>query len=106
MVELSYNEHKKRRSKLNPVELHDYRFATQMGCDLDLWCLGGRVYGHPNYRDGSHVFVSTPKAFDRLNSLLMTASGREYRLVNPAGNAEDTWDEIEFTIERGGYKSW
>jgi hypothetical protein len=107
MVKLPRREHKKEKGgAVDLVELRDYRFATQMDFGTDSWCLYGRVFGHPNFRDGEFIYTSTPTAFDRENLLLTTASGREYRLVNPEGNAEDTWGEIELTIGRKGYKSW
>lgn len=85
-------------------ELHNYRFMMLLGFGQDLWTLHGRVFGrYPEYFDGEPIHVSTPVHLDRDHEILTTHSGSKYKLMNPDGNKEDIFDEIEETIQRGCY---
>jgi hypothetical protein len=64
--------------------------------------LYGRVFGHPNYRDGEHIYVSTPTAWVNKNTI-KTCSGRTYVLMHPASKMDEIHREIDAVIERGGY---
>ncbi len=89
----------------NYVKLHDWRFSMNMGCNLDIWMLGGKVYKHPNYPDGSFVHVSTPtKIEETSDGIFVTgASGRVYKLGTCAVNLDEGLAEIRECITKGGY---
>ncbi len=87
---------------MSVVEIEDWRYMVDMGCNLDLWVLSGDVYGHPMFPNGSHICVSTPKKLDRNEMAVTTASGRIYHLGNCDGNLLEQLQYIEDDITNKG----
>lgn len=85
------------------MELHDYRFGMNMigGFRNDVWALCGRVYGRKGFKNGDHIYVSTPTSLDEENEILTTYSGSQYKLVNPSGDKTKIFTEIKTAIEKG-----
>lgn len=86
------------------VQLEDWRYLVDMGCNDDRWRLHGRVFGHPNFRPGYGVFVSTPKDLDEENMILITCSGRKYKLGECDGQLAVQLQYIKDDINQGGTK--
>lgn len=96
------NNRNLRTSDPDLVELHDWRYSMNMGCMVDYWMLGGVVVNHPDYDDYSYVYVSSPKSFND-NMIVVTASGRRYKLMECGGNLKEQIGFINESINNGGY---
>ena len=91
---------------MEPILLENWRYLVEMGCGVDTWRLYGEVYGHPRFREGRSVFVSTPKSLDKEKRLITTASGKVYQLGNCAANEDEQFQYIEADISNGGTERW
>lgn len=88
------------------VVLENWRYNVEMGGGTDAWKLNGEAYGHPNYEEGHRVWTSTPINFDPNSRILITASGRRYRLGVCAGNEREQIEYIMNDIANKGTEHW
>jgi len=86
------------------VELSDAQYLMNMSIGGDTWALYGCVVGHPNFPNGSYVFVSTPKSFDEQTGMLVTMSGRKYHIISYASAKEEVVKQIKNDIAKCGYE--
>lgn len=82
-------------------ELHNYRFSMFFSIGIDIWSLGGNVYGHPRFEPGEYIHVCNPVHFDEDKQILTVCNGSRYLLVNPVGNKDSIIAEIRQAIEKG-----
>lgn len=80
-------------------ELYNYKFRPCM-----LGAYQGDVLALSGNSDGEFKYLSSPVSFDQVNEVVQTASGSVYKLINNDGDKEETFQEIERVIQRGGYR--
>ncbi len=85
------------------IILEKAEYAMNLGCGSDIWRLSGKVYGHPNFQDGSFVFVSTPTTFNEATNEMTTASGRQYVIQSYVDRAK-VIEQIKEDIANKGYE--
>lgn len=51
--------------------------------------LGGKVFGHPKHQDGKNIITST--IVGKRNGCVVTRSGSEYELLEPASDYEQQY---------------
>ena len=84
------------------VLLEDWHYMVDMSIGGDTWRLSGKAWNHPNFTSGMLICVSTPKFLDREKRIVITASGRNYRLGNCSGNEDEQFKYIREDIDRKG----
>jgi hypothetical protein len=78
------------------LENFGIRYSTKSG-----YCrLYGNVYNHPYRPDGQAMYPSIPTGLDRDTGIITTSSS-SYLLVNPLGDLDEIYDEIEEMIKNG-----
>ncbi len=90
---------------IETVLIENWRYMVLMG-PKDSWRLYGEVYGHPNRPEGGPCYTSTPVFLDRENRIVVTGSGRTYRLGVCAANEEEQFRHIESDVANGGTEHW
>lgn len=88
-------------SKGITVENLRYHIHMRRGHRQEVWALCGKVYNHPNFKDGSECFLSVPVEFD--GETLKTISGREYYIGSWGIAKEETIKHIKIDIANGHY---
>lgn len=84
------------------VDLENWRYHVEMGFGSDSWCISGTVFNHPNHVDRSYITISSPKKFDENKMILITASGRIYKLGNCSDDLKQQIKYIREDIRCGG----
>lgn len=85
-----------------PVEIYDFCYQMELGMGGDIWRATGIAPNHPTCP--GRVYTSTPVKFDEENLLLITSSGRKYKICSFSGDKQKWVDQIKKDIEKGGYE--
>lgn len=71
------------------IQLKEWSYGTRCSDpytapELISTCLSGKVYGHPDPRHCDGKEIVTSRVIGKRNQLVITRSGNEYELLNPA----------------------
>jgi hypothetical protein len=88
---------------MNIVQIDEFRYMVEMGCNRDSWRCCGMVVGHPDIPDGQFCMPSTPVEFDEENLTFKTISGKTYKIMSFDGNEEEIKNQLKEDVENGGF---
>lgn len=85
------------------IELYDAHYEMDLGCNMDMWLLKGKVRNHPRFPDGAEISPSTPIEFNEETGTMKTASGKTYQIMSYIRQNE-VITQIKKDISNRGYE--
>ncbi len=83
------------------LEIYNLTYQMELRGGGDIWRLCGDCPAHPTAK--GYVWPSSPVSFDEVNDMLVTTSGRKYKVISYI-NKEKVVEQIKKDIANQGYE--